>query len=222
MQVVSSRTAASSSRIQPQAKTYLSLYQDCPDAEIALEDFEQWATARLNLLRTVESLRTKGLTEADPEYLNRMKEAGRRLMPLRSGPDALRDRVSHFVLRLAYCRTEDLRNWLLSQETHLLRFRLEVMSDGERADFMGGNGIVFEQLSSADMSQLRDKLMGLSRVSEASFAATKYYRVPFQQALSLVAGREVYLQGGWAFVPLQRLVSTVVLRVLPLPFNTPK
>lgn len=37
-------------------------------------------------------------------------------------------------------------------------------------------------------------------------------RVPFQQALSLVAGRSVYLQGGFAYVPLQRLVSIIVMR----------
>ena len=38
-------------------------------------------------------------------------------------------------------------------------------------------------------------------------------RVPFQQALSLVAGRAVYLERGFAFVPLQRLVSIIVTRV---------
>jgi hypothetical protein len=38
-------------------------------------------------------------------------------------------------------------------------------------------------------------------------------RVPFQQALSLVGSRGAYLEGGYAFVPLARLVSTVVTRV---------
>jgi DNA primase large subunit len=37
-------------------------------------------------------------------------------------------------------------------------------------------------------------------------------RVPFQQALPLVAGRIVYLERGFAYVPLQRLVSIIVTK----------
>jgi DNA primase large subunit len=32
-----------------------------------------------------------------------------------------KDHISHFVLRLAFCRTEDQRKWLLQQETELFR-----------------------------------------------------------------------------------------------------
>ena len=38
--------------------------------------------------------------------------------------------VSHFVLRLAYCRTEELRRWLLAQECALFQARFrEELSD---------------------------------------------------------------------------------------------
>ena len=39
-----------------------------------------------------------------------------------------KDAVSHFVLRLAYCRTEDLRRWFLQHECELFksRFRTEL------------------------------------------------------------------------------------------------
>ena len=38
-------------------------------------------------------------------------------------------------------------------------------------------------------------------------------RVPFQQALSLISNRSVYLQKGFAYVPLQKLVSIIVTNV---------
>ena len=41
-------------------------------------------------------------------------------------------------------------------------------------------------------------------------------RVPFQQALSLIKNRSVYLHRGFAFVPLQKLESIIVTRVRSL------
>jgi hypothetical protein len=37
--------------------------------------------------------------------------------------------------------------------------------------------------------------------------------VPFTQALQLIANRQVYLEGGFAYVPLQRVVSIITTRV---------
>ena len=40
-----------------------------------------------------------------------------------------KDIISHFILRLAYSQTEDLRRWFIAQECHLLKFRVDQLRD---------------------------------------------------------------------------------------------
>ena len=120
---------------------------------------------------------------------------------------------SHFILRLAYCRTEDLRRWFKTQETLLFKRRLERLEHTKDCkEFMEKNGVTFEVATPEARAERRDKLIGLAGVTEANFLITLYYKSPFQQALNLINNRAVYLEGGYAWVPLERLVSIIVNR----------
>lgn len=91
----------------------LSLYNEPPQEELTLDEFELLSLDRLQLLRSIEVLKTRGFEDNDFNAKVRAKEkqyifAKRDNMRL---SDDKRDQISHFILRLAYCRSEDLRRW---------------------------------------------------------------------------------------------------------------
>jgi DNA primase large subunit len=94
-----------------------------------------------------------------------------------------------------------------------MKYRLDALEVEERERFMKVNGMGFEEVSHEDKMRRSEQLIGLAGVNQVSILKTTYYRVPFQQALSLVSQRAVFLEAGFAFVPLQKLVSIIVTRV---------
>lgn len=99
------------------------MYNLPPTQDITLQTFEDYAIERVNLLRIFEQATSKNLRvlseEWKAEIKEEMKQAGMksylRLIDGHSGSSALdyearrRDHISHFILRLAYCRSTDLR-----------------------------------------------------------------------------------------------------------------
>ena len=144
------------------------------------------------------------------------------------------DVASHFILRAAYCRTEDLRRWFLTQECLLFRHRLESVAqtqqgmvstsggggggkknnDNALRNFLANNDFDLECVTRSEKEKLRDKLLCVpgGMINPMDFHITEYYRVPFVQALELVAKRECYVVNGYAYVPLSRIVSIVAAK----------
>lgn len=57
------------------------------------------------------------------------------------------DLISHFVLRMAYCRTEELWRWLLTNESQLFGIWLAHARPSEIAAFLDENDIKFAAVS---------------------------------------------------------------------------
>jgi DNA primase large subunit len=199
-------------------KKILSLYRAPPTTEITLDEFEDFALERLCLLRGIEQEKTRGFTGS--ELNERITKLQNKHMPLKApvtkgegGNEEFfrKDVVSHFILRLAYCRTEELRRWFLEQECNLLSFRIDkYLSSEERASFMAEQNMDYEEATANEKIDRRDKLVGLCDVSSDDFANQKYFKVPFAKALKLVRHRDVYVEKGMAFVPVVHLVSIIV------------
>lgn len=64
-----------------------------------------------------------------------------------------RDHISHFILRLAYCRTEELRRWFIAHESDLFRARFIHCSrnGSDIKNFMLSNNLHFTPVSCMDV-----------------------------------------------------------------------
>lgn len=194
------------------------LFEQQPNQELTLDQFELLSMERLQLLRSIEMLKARGFEEK--ELYDKIREAEGKHLRGKSKNDALygsldevqKDLISHYILRLAYCRTEDLRRWFLTQETLLFKMRLDYCSDVERKEFMEKNDLYFHEVSSAEKNAKETKLKGLAGINENNFYSAVFYKVPFQQALQLIAPRQVYLERGMAYIPVTRLLHIITVR----------
>ncbi|CAM9610744.1 unnamed protein product, partial [Phaeothamnion confervicola] len=201
-----------------EAHKVISMYSEPPEDEITLDEFELFALDRLMVLRRIEDLRARGrigeefrrdLGATLAKYMNLRREGeGRR-------EDARKDRISHFILRLAYCRTEELRRWFLNQESALFKHRVEDLGPRGMADFIQSNGLAFTVIDDDEKAAKRALLAAVPALPGTPLVdvmRTTYYKIRFEQAAALVGKRQVYVEGGWAYVPMQRAVTTVAER----------
>ncbi|XP_038253694.1 DNA primase large subunit isoform X11 [Dermochelys coriacea] len=111
----------------------LQFYLQPPTENISLAEFENLAIDRLKLLKGVENLGVSYVKGSD-EYKTRLEREIRKLkFPYKAlvedDYDARRkDHISHFILRLAYCQSEDLRRWFIQQEMDLFRYRFNALT----------------------------------------------------------------------------------------------
>jgi DNA primase large subunit len=125
--------------------------------------------------------------------------------------NSTKDHISHFVLRLAYCRTEDLRRWFLAQEVALLKWRLGHSAAGSTTQALAD---VLPEAKLIPQKELEaSKLMSLILASTPNIKLeTKIYQVPFTHALDLVQHRQVFVRRGMAYIPESKLVHLVTAR----------
>jgi DNA primase large subunit len=152
--------------------------------------------------------------------------------------DPTKDWISHFVLRLAYCRSEDLRRWFLAHEVALLKYRLNQSNSGASSSSSGGGGdnAITKALKSVlpnahvltpeELEPLLPKILAATpslnmnplqagsgkNGNSSSNNNNNIYRVPFTQALDLVQHRQVFVKKGMAYIPESKLLSLVTAR----------
>uniref|UniRef100_A0A672IHR6 DNA primase large subunit n=1 Tax=Salarias fasciatus TaxID=181472 RepID=A0A672IHR6_SALFA len=198
----------------------LQFYGQPPLENISLSEFETFAVDRLKLLKTVETLGVSYVKASEQYSFKLMNESKSLNFPYRPEPGPTeydkrrKDHISHFILRLAYCQTEDLRRWFIQQEVDLFRHRFSELHPKQKLEFLHRNNLQYDTISVEEKKALQDKL-----ISSSSFFFLHpdfplflffFFKVPFQDALDVVRMRKVYLKAGYVYIPHQDIVTIVL------------
>jgi DNA primase large subunit len=121
-----------------------------------------------------------------------------------------KDHYSHFILRLAFASTEDLRRRFSRVETSLFRLRFQNDDVRERQAFVESLNFDWEMVGEQEKRELGSELVAagggfVKRMDEESWFKVDWERVP-----ELVETRKVLLKAGKAYVPGREQLSMVV------------
>ncbi|CAG8658461.1 16258_t:CDS:10, partial [Acaulospora morrowiae] len=192
----------------------LNFYTYPPLESITIDEFETFALDRLQVLKAIEGaiLREK----AEDQVAKHVDATIDKYIPLHSNEAVLgydlpaerrKDHISHFILRLAYCRSEELRNWFLKYECILFRMRfLKEKSDIQQA-FLADENLNWPLLAKAEKDSMKNEL---GPFSKTNFDDETFFEVDFEKVLDLVSRRAVYLKRGKAYVPSSEQVTLVL------------
>lgn len=207
----------------------LSFYDIQPLEEITLEEFETWAIDRLKVLIEIESCtaRSKSLKET----IDAVKPLLLKFLPLSPASstnaqavynERRKDHYSHFILRLVFCRSEDLRRKFVKNEAILFKVRYNLLQPKEQQEFIRNNhdklpwhyisaeekADMFEELYAATSGTIRTLLMAqeLTTITNEQLqnhirTKEEFIKIPFEKVLALVLTRSIYVHDGFGYIP---------------------
>ncbi|XP_077345641.1 DNA primase large subunit-like isoform X3 [Lithobates pipiens] len=169
----------------------LQFYQVPPTENISLSEFETFAVERLKLLKSIENLGVS-YVKVSADYTTKLENELRKLkFPYRSPQNDIndeaydqrrKDHISHFILRLAYCQSEDLRRWFIQQEMDLFKFRFNQLPKDKVQEFLKYSGLEYLAISEEEKKQHHDDLInstyGLSSTKLEDLEFYKNQRIP--------------------------------------------
>jgi len=121
-----------------------------------------------------------------------------------------KDHYSHFILRLAFSSTEDLRRRFARVETSLFRMRFQADDVRERQKFVESMGLEWETVGDEERRELAEELRAAGGGFPKRIEDESYFKVDWERVPELVESRRVLLKAGKAFVPGREQLGLVV------------
>ncbi|KAI1707015.1 eukaryotic and archaeal DNA primase, large subunit domain-containing protein [Ditylenchus destructor] len=154
----------------------LSLYTHAVGETITLLEFQELGQARLKVLKKIGS----ALDLYRKEYLKEIT-THMPLVVLACSPDELaeerrKDTISHFILRLAFCQSQEQSAWFVRQETELFKMRFQLEPIGCIMQFLRLNKIDLEPVSESEKKAIAYDLMQSHVISGEVVMKTEFYK----------------------------------------------
>ncbi|XP_047355245.1 DNA primase large subunit-like isoform X2 [Vespa velutina] len=203
----------------------LQVYDVPPSGEISLIEFQELSLDRLKVLRLVENISLRNdlkTIEVRKENLrDSLKRDGLKYYvnliygngcksDIETDLQARRkDNISHYILRLAYCKDKDQAKWFMNQEIELFKMRFSSLDKEGVDQFLTMHKLDCKHISYEEKERIREDLQ-TSTFKVTNIDTIDFYKVPFQKVIDLVRARKVYLEDGMAYVPRNDLISLCV------------
>ena len=122
-----------------------------------------------------------------------------------------KDHYSHFILRLAFSSTEDLRRRFLRAEAALFRLRFQSDNVRERQAFVESLNLDWEIVTEQEKQALvQDLLNSTPGLRKQDIDEGGWLKVDFETIPELVETRRVLVRGGKGYVPGKEQMSMVL------------
>lgn len=123
-----------------------------------------------------------------------------------------KDHYSHFILRLAFSSTEDLRRRFSRVETMLFRLRFGNDDLSERSAFVSNLNLDWwDPVTEAEKAELADELAAMQPPRKTgSSEDDTWFKVEWDRVPDLIESRRVFVRHGRAYVPGREQSSMVV------------
>jgi len=218
----------------------LSFYDIPPLEEITLEEFETWAIDRLKVLIEIESCLARLKLVRDIEVT--IKPLLLKYLPLSPGTnesqvyeERKKDHYSHFILRLVFCRTEELRKKFIKNETVLFKVRYNMLQPKEQHAFVESyhDKLPWKYISTEEKMEMFDELydatgliiknnltidggepLSNDYIKQHIKLKENFIKLPFEKVPGLVSSRSIYLKQGYAYIP-----TTLQLNLLAVEYQ---
>jgi DNA primase large subunit len=119
-----------------------------------------------------------------------------------------KDHYSHFILRLAFSSTEDLRRRFARIETALFRLRFQSDNAGERQSFTESLDFNWETVGEEEKRELGAQLLASTPGLREKDGG--WFKVDWETVPELVEARKVFVKRGKAYVPSREQMSMVL------------
>uniref|UniRef100_A0A0K0DX54 DNA primase large subunit n=2 Tax=Strongyloides stercoralis TaxID=6248 RepID=A0A0K0DX54_STRER len=195
----------------------LQMYTEPPTGQMTISDVEVLSRKRLKVLQRIEEICECYLKNSE-EYIAHMDSMLREYLPIAIGNISdpkkrniarKEDIVSHYILRLAFCKNMEQTKWFLTQEHELFKYRISKLSRLEVENFFKLNNVNIEKVPPSEINQMANFLSSAGAKKIIDVKRSDYYKLSFLEAINLVKMRKVYLSQGIAYVSFSDLEAII-------------